>query len=311
MSEKSSWNNFWKIKRLCSVGSSDGDYVNKSIQAHWDNIFGQLVNHTKLLDVGTGNGVLPYLAALNAQKLGKEFCITAVDLADINPVELFPELGDIIGNVKFIGNVDSRELPVKTGSQDIITSQYAIEYMPREETIIEFYRCLKKGGEVRALLHSVESETYKQGKSELQKLIEFKDIQFIEQAMAIYKRMIEKLPVESLLDIYNSDMRRFTADFANKNELPNVFKNIFSIIGHTIKNHHVLNTSDVIDKFSELESELSHHINRVSMLCQSALNEEEKYKMEALFLQAGFSEISCANDWQGYKNMGIQFKAIK
>lgn len=100
------------------------------------------LNKGKILDIGTGPGLLP----LEIAKRGKSLEITGIDLS--RTVIGIANINKIINNT---GNVifqvgDGNDLAFEDGSFDLIISTNALHHWRRPLRVLEeIYRCLKKG----------------------------------------------------------------------------------------------------------------------------------------------------------------------
>ena len=79
------WRNYWKENRNASY-VPENPATAQEFDARRLRFFSELADGSRILDVATGNGVLLAHAATAAERAGKNFLLTGIDLADINPV---------------------------------------------------------------------------------------------------------------------------------------------------------------------------------------------------------------------------------
>lgn len=150
------WSALWRTGVLHSCWTSfDGNYGG-AIAEFWNARFSGLGDGARIVDVGTGNGALPLLAAETAAGRGLRFEIHGVDSAEIFPPR--PRAGSAAhGGIRFHPRTSATDLPFEDASVDLVTSQYAIEYMPRGEVVAEILRVIGTTGRAAFLMHSDDS----------------------------------------------------------------------------------------------------------------------------------------------------------
>tara|TARA_R110002073_G_scaffold269977_6_gene433217 strand:+ start:3658 stop:4620 length:963 start_codon:yes stop_codon:yes gene_type:complete len=158
------WDNYWKRGELHScIPASDKDSQN-DINCFWQDFFSSFGDDQVLLDIGTGNGLLPSLAVRYANEQGFGWEVHGIDLADIDPVRDVPALRSILDQVNFQGRINCEDLPFDEEYFDVVTAQYAVEYSEISKSISEIHRVLKKGGTCCLVLHSDHSLVVSQNK---------------------------------------------------------------------------------------------------------------------------------------------------
>lgn len=155
--ETRAWDNYWKRGALQSCMSASDTENQKEINDFWLRVYGEFHDEVTLLDIGTGNGLLPSLAVRYANEKQYGWEVHGIDLAAIDPVCDVPEKKDILEQINFQGQIAAEDLPFEAGYFDLVTAQYAIEYSDMSRSIAEISRVLKKGGTFCAVLHSHDS----------------------------------------------------------------------------------------------------------------------------------------------------------
>lgn len=132
-----------------------GNYDGATL-AFWMKQFDRLGDGCVVADVGTGNGALALLAAQAARERGQRFLVHGVDLADIDPP------GYTTGDARFDGitfhsRTSCTALPFGDGAVDLLVSQFAFEYAPRDAATAEALRVVGGRGRMAMVLHSSDS----------------------------------------------------------------------------------------------------------------------------------------------------------
>ena len=168
---------------------SDGSY-DLEIRQAWVEFFSTLRDGARILDVGTGNGVVALLAAETAAARAKKWEIHASDLADINPKHDLVDGARRLSGIQFHPRVATEKLPFGNQSLDAVSGHYALEYTDTAKALRELHRVLKAGSEAQFILHSASSALIHNAKWTLH------EIEFILQTSKLYRRMHRLLTLE-------------------------------------------------------------------------------------------------------------------
>ena len=166
------WSTYWDKGALHSCPGAFAANYNDEILVFWNNFFSTLSNGARVLDIGTGNGAIAFLARDAALALGRQFHIEGIDAAIIQPTEAAAKHGLAAGGVKFRGLTNAEQTGYPTASCDAISSQYAIEYMNVNACLQEISRILKSDGKAALLMHHADSEAVSTTRAEL-KVLDF------------------------------------------------------------------------------------------------------------------------------------------
>ncbi|TKB44679.1 class I SAM-dependent methyltransferase [Thalassotalea mangrovi] len=157
------WDLYWKTNQsLGTFGTAEGVLgIPTSLANHWRQVFHRYTDagEIRMLDVGTGNGVLPFIACSQLNNLND---IVAIDLANIDPLNTITDsqITQVLQSVKFLGNTSIENTQLPANSFNLITSNFAIEYADLEIALPEVWRLLTPGGEFYAVMHSPDSVSY-------------------------------------------------------------------------------------------------------------------------------------------------------
>jgi SAM-dependent methyltransferase len=155
LSERWIWDRYWQCDRIasCFDGAGATNY-DDSVAAGWRKFFDGLPTGSRIIDLCTGNGAVALIAAAAGREQGKDFSITGVDQAEIDPPSHVSRHRDEMAGIRFIGRTEVESLPFPDGSFDVAISQYGIEYSDVPRTITEVARLLGPGGQARFVVHA-------------------------------------------------------------------------------------------------------------------------------------------------------------
>lgn len=148
---RDAWTRYWEGGASHSCLGSYGDLYGGAIAAFWNGVFGDLPPEARVLDVATGNGVLPRM--LLARRADPGIQCDAIDIAAIEPTWLAGLAESDRARVRVHGGVDAEALPFAAGTFDLVVSQYGIEYARVESALDEALRVLAPGGRVALVVH--------------------------------------------------------------------------------------------------------------------------------------------------------------
>jgi ubiquinone/menaquinone biosynthesis C-methylase UbiE len=161
------WEVFYRGGALATgpVGA-DGLY-DQEVRDAWEQFFAMLPDGARLLDIGTGNGVIPLIAARLAERDGKRWQIDATDLASIEP-ERYAKGFSPQDTIRFHGGVGNEKLPFDANRFAAASGQFALEYGDVSASLKEIYRVLASDGRAQFVVHHRESVLLENAAIELQ-----------------------------------------------------------------------------------------------------------------------------------------------
>lgn len=148
---RDAWSRYWAQGASHSCLGSYGDLYGGAIAGFWNEVFARLPPSARVLDVATGNGVLPRMLLESCASRGVQ--CDAVDIAPIRPPWLAGLDPADRKRVRVQGGVDAEALPFADGTFDLVVSQYGIEYARLDRAVSEVLRVLAPGGGVAMVLH--------------------------------------------------------------------------------------------------------------------------------------------------------------
>jgi YD repeat-containing protein len=125
----------------------------------------RLPAHTKVLDLGTGNGALPRLLL----QAGTDLTVRCegVDVADAQPqwIERLPLAQR--ERVRIHSRVSCEALPFSDASFGCVVSQFGVEYADLDRALPEALRVLQPGGSLRLAIHHAEGRPARLAREEV------------------------------------------------------------------------------------------------------------------------------------------------
>jgi ubiquinone/menaquinone biosynthesis C-methylase UbiE len=164
------WSRFWERSTLTTFeGHFSGNY-DAEIREFWRAALAPLPPGAVVVDLATGNGAIPLLAAEFAREEGKPLQITGLDSAAIDAARLKaarPELAAGLDAVTLRGGTPLEATGLPAASVDLVTSQYGFEYGDTAAGGREIARILRPGGRLAMIIHHDESAILSQAREGL------------------------------------------------------------------------------------------------------------------------------------------------
>jgi ubiquinone/menaquinone biosynthesis C-methylase UbiE len=136
--------------------AADGGY-DLEVRDAWVEFFSMLPRTARMLDVGTGNGVVALIAAETAADKGAQWEIHASDLARIDPARHVRDGARRLAGIRFHPGVATERLPFDDATFDAVSGHYALEYCDTAAALAQVHRVLKPGGDAQFIIHSNDS----------------------------------------------------------------------------------------------------------------------------------------------------------
>lgn len=165
---RDAWTRYWDRGASHSCLGSYGDLYGGAIAAFWNGVFGDLPPEARVLDVATGNGVLPRMLLERCRRPG--VACDAVDIAPVQPRWLAGLAPADRARVRVHGGVEAEALPFADGAFDLVMSQYGIEYARLDRAVGEVLRVLAPRGRIALVLHHAQGQPAKLAALELEHL---------------------------------------------------------------------------------------------------------------------------------------------
>jgi SAM-dependent methyltransferase len=151
------WSRYWRAGYLHSCPNAfRGNYADE-LRELWHEFFHCLPARARLLDIGTGNGAIAFMARDVSGAAQKDFDIHAIDAAQIEPERAAAALGTDASGIAFRGSLPLEANEFDSGSFDAVSGQFALEYTELGAAAAQLSRLLKPCGRGLFVLHHAES----------------------------------------------------------------------------------------------------------------------------------------------------------
>ncbi|GAB4141130.1 MAG: hypothetical protein Tsb0016_08600 [Sphingomonadales bacterium] len=153
------WSQLWRTgaaqscPALLRTDSEDGT----ALLARWRAFFAGLPAAGRVLDLGTGNGVIARQAVLASRQQGLDLEVHGADLAATDPRQVAQDSDQVLAAIQFHPGVAIEALPFPDHWCDGLSSQFALEYADLDAAAAQAMRVLKPGGRFCLLLHAADS----------------------------------------------------------------------------------------------------------------------------------------------------------
>ncbi|HUG99507.1 MAG TPA: class I SAM-dependent methyltransferase [Gammaproteobacteria bacterium] len=151
------WETYYRGGALATCPTDAAGGYDRELRDGWVEFFTDLPEDARILDVGTGNGVVALIALETASELGRRYEIHGTDLARVDPPRNLPDGARRLAGIQFHAGVATEKLPFEAESFDAVSGHYALEYAHIDEALAEIRRVLKPSARARFILHHKDS----------------------------------------------------------------------------------------------------------------------------------------------------------
>jgi len=269
-----SWDTYWH--GTGDVGAySSGGANHPVILAFWDEFF-QMVKQDystpKIIDIASGNGaVLERALATFGDEQADFTCLDVSDAAITNIRGRFPHVNGIV--------TDARTIPLDSGSFEIASSQFGVEYAGLE-AINEVARLLASGGRLALLLHSQGGSIHQECVESLDAIVQLQDSRFIPYAIAMFSAGFkavggaDRAPYEAAakqlapaIGALEAIMKQYGPHVAS-DTIVRLYNDVDQI-HQKIQNYE---PTEVLEWLGRMEGELDAYAGRMSSMDESAID---------------------------------------
>ena len=161
------WSEYWRKGTITTFHGRFGQNYDGRVRDYWHGILNRLPTSAKIVDLATGNGAIALIAAQHGRRNEREYEITAVDYAKIDPQSLFSntEFAEDLGKIRFLSNTSIESTGLPGDAYDLATSQFGLEYADADAVVAEFARVLRQSNAVfAAMIHHADSAIVRQAR---------------------------------------------------------------------------------------------------------------------------------------------------
>ena len=184
------WTRYWNSSGSLNSFAEDNSSIGYTgeIKGFWEKHIAELRPNAVVVDLGTGNGAIPFLISEYAQLHNLSLELHGVDAAEIQPAKTFNDakVAAILKKVKFHSSTPVEELGLADASVDLFTSQFAIEYTERHAALKNCVRMLRDNGELIAITHYIQSSLVADSKVGIE----------------VLNRCLKNTPIQALCELY-------------------------------------------------------------------------------------------------------------
>jgi ubiquinone/menaquinone biosynthesis C-methylase UbiE len=288
------WSSYWSEGSITSLPNLFIENYDGDVLRFWSEKFSELGEHSRVLDICTGNGAIAMIARDNFDRRGIHCDIHAIDVATIQPHEL-QRHGTNINKIEFHSGVAAEATPFSDDHFDLIVGQFALEYCDVEEGIKELSRIVREDGSVVLMMHHAESLTVRK----THELISIADI-FLDEPTIIFRlrKYAEQYSQQKSMDAPKVVQKRqqLIASFDNAKKLLRQYPTsrflevTLNNIGQLAERVHD-EPSVQVEVIREFEKTVKHHLIRAKDQRDAALDAEKISEIEALFTSYGFRSV--------------------
>jgi len=231
-------------------------------------------NPPRIIESGCGNGaVVVHALAVFGDEKTDFTCLDVSEAAIANIRERFPHVDGIV--------TDARNIPLDSGSFDIATSQFGIEYAGIE-AISEVARLLAKGGQLTLLLHNKAGSIHKECEESLDAIVQLRNSGFVTYAVEMFRAGFEAVrgadraayevaarKLAPAIEALEGIMKQYGQHVAG-----DTISRLYNDVGQIHQRIQHYEPAEVLAWLNGINGELDAYAGRMSSMSQSAINDE-------------------------------------
>jgi SAM-dependent methyltransferase len=307
LSDRWVWDRYWQCDRIasCFDGAGATNY-DESVGAGWKAFFAALPDNARIIDLCTGNGAISLMAAEVGAIESKNFSITAVDQADIDPASYVSRHGEEMAAISFVGLTEIEALPFPDSSFDVVISQYGFEYSDMPRAVRELARVLAPGAQLRFVVHAAEGAVAANARpvvADADMLLDTIGLIGASRrcfdAIARVERggdpsAIARQQACAAVEAFKTALR-LTAGYAPKAADSLMFQNSGGVLLDAFEARSSVGFDAVQAKIDRVEAEILAHRGRLQALIDAALDRAGVETLKARLAEAGAKEVGSAD----------------
>ncbi len=306
------WDRYWK------GGHGDtcfhqGDVF--SLRKDWVEFFSDLPKSARILDLATGNGALPLIAAEVSREKSLGFSITGVDFASPSP-ELVGDIDtSLLDCISFVGSTPLETMELDEAGFDAVTSQFGFEYSDTRRSIPRIAKLMAPDCKLRFLIHSHGGSVFK---STEQRCGRIKQLLAKDQLFDVCRRLARFNPRDpaSLAKTQKLE-RRFNAKLkslrAKTTDLPPDDVSVYAMnyVEQLVQSRSYAPPDEWRKALNDLSDELHDYVIRLNGMLRAAQKDADMKRLVTSFEEAGLEDVSYQPALQDQNDVGWILLATK
>jgi ubiquinone/menaquinone biosynthesis C-methylase UbiE len=288
------WETYYRGGAISTCPTArDGGY-DLEVRDAWVEFFTPLPDGARLLDIGTGNGVVTLIAADTAASLGKRWEIHGADLAQIDPPKHVPDGATRFAGIQFHPGVDTAKLPFETASFDAVSGHYALEYADTAAALAQLHRVLKPGARAQFVMHHAGSALLRSAHQSLH------EASWLLGETKVYRRLYKLVTMDELSPSAKNAanevrevirMLHQAVDHAKAKGGGRVLEVALDATQKLLATRQRLSPAQTGVEVERAEQDMRASVRRLSDLVEHACTDEAMASIEAQAREAGFASV--------------------
>jgi ubiquinone/menaquinone biosynthesis C-methylase UbiE len=284
------WNAYWRGTGEAGAYASGG-VSHPAVRAFWEQFFKMAGNgfpRPSLLDLATGNGAVVEcaLSILGAGRL-EVSCVDISESAIANIRQRFPDVSAIVA--------DLRDVPLESGSYNLVTSQFGLEYAG-EGAVGEAARLTAVGGLLAVLMHNSSGSIHRECEAALDAIERLQGSGFIPLAQDLFRTAFaamqgeEREPYEAAATRFDPAVKALEQVMTEHGEqvAGNLVARLYSDVRTIHANATQYDPKEVSAWLGRMEEELESYAGRMASMKDSALDEAAFAAVRDTVSESGF-----------------------
>ena len=299
------WEDYWRTGLLASCPTDATGGCTGNLRTAWEQFFLALPDGARVLDIGTGNGVVPLIALANARERSITLKIHGIDLAQIDPPTHVPDGQRLFDGIVFRGGIAAEAMPFDGGYFAAVSGQYVLEYTQHESVLREVRRVMVDGAAARFVLHHATSVVVRNARESLLHADElehradaFTDLRAFVSAernraattTTLHSRMIERM----------QNLHRLAAESKGSNLLAGV---LLPALGDLYERRRAMSSTDFNAALDETYRSFKAMEQRLHELIDASLDETAIQHLANVAGECGFCDVQFAPLWHDAENL--------
>ena len=276
------WSVFWQKGAFASFLDEKSTLQNYQMRKFWFERMEETEPKQPILDVATGNGIVPQWLSEYAEKKGKKFDLIGVDSAVIKPAN---------DKLKLHGETPYERFTLPSNKKfGTIVSHYGLEYGDMAKGLAHLHKNLKRGGMVIALVHSEDSvivQTSRKVYELLPTLIKHLNKSVEPLFTAILKAAGKPLPKNA--QIAQQKLNQLAAK--HRNDAAFHRTNFVPAVRHILQAAGQGKAAEAQRVFSEYLNNLNDHKARLTTMVKAVEQAGSGEQLKQQFEAAGFKDV--------------------